>query len=113
MDRGEVVLAPFAYSDLQGLKRRPAAVVSSVEYGTGDDVILAMVTSSRARMDHPGLGDVAITEWQSAGLRVASLVRAGRLLVIEQRLLGTTLGTLSAVDLARVDDALRAVFGLS
>lgn len=60
MGRGEVVLTPFPYSDLQGLKRRPAM-----------------------------------------------------LLVIERRLIGSTLGMLVEADLAQVDDALRDVFGLS
>lgn len=113
MNRGGVVLAPFAYSDLQGLKRRPAVVVSSDAYGSGADVILAMITSSNARLSSPGLGDVVLTDWQAAGLRVASVARTGRLLVIEQRLVGTKLGSLTGVDLAKIDVALRDVFGLT
>ena len=110
--RGDIVLVPFPYSDLRGMKRRPACVVSGGAYQRGPDVIVAMVTSQTGRRQAPGLGDVVVADWQAAGLRAPSTVRTGRLLVLEQRLLGATLGRLSAATLADVDDALRAVFGL-
>lgn len=112
MERGTVVLAPFLYSDLRGLKRRPACVVSSAAYNQGPDVIVAMVTSSTERIMRPVLGDAVIQDWGTAGLRPPSVVRAGRLLVLEHRLLSATLGELGQDDLARVDQALRAVLDL-
>jgi mRNA interferase MazF len=111
--RGDIVLAPFSYSDLRGMKRRPACVVSADAYHAGPDVILVMVTSQAARRQAPGLGDVVIAGWQAAGLLAPSTVRAGRLLVLEQSRLGSTLGRLSAPELAAVDDALRVVLALS
>ena len=78
------------------MKRRPACVVSADAYQRGPDVIVAMVTSRTDRRQAPGLGDVVVTDWQAAGLRAPSTVRVGRLLVLEQRLLGATLGQLSA-----------------
>jgi mRNA-degrading endonuclease toxin of MazEF toxin-antitoxin module len=94
------------------MKRRPACVVSADAYQRGPDVIVAMVTSQTGRRRAPGLGDVVVTDWQAAGLRAPSTIRASRLLVLEQRLLGATLGRLSSSTLTEVDDALRAVFGL-
>lgn len=94
------------------MKRRPACVVSADDYQLGPDVIVAMVTSQTTRRESPGLGDVVVTDWAQAGLRAPSTVRTGRLLVLEQRLLGTTLGRLSPRTMAEVDTALRAVFGL-
>jgi mRNA interferase MazF len=112
LERGDIVLAPFPYSDLRGLKRRPACVVSSAVYNDGPDVIVAMVTSNRARLGSPGIGDVVVEHWQQAGLRLPSVIRAGRLLVVERRLLPAGLGRLEAVDLHAVDRALRTVLGL-
>lgn len=94
------------------MKRRPACVISADAYQRGPDVIVAMVTSQTGRRQAPGFGDVVVTDWQAAGLRAPSTVRAGRLLVLEQRLLGATLGRLSDSTLSDVDDALRAVFAL-
>lgn len=111
--RGDIVLVPFPYSDLRGMKRRPACVVSSDTYQRGPDVIVAMVTSQAARRQALGLGDVAVVDWLAAGLRAPSTIRTGRLLVIEQRLIHSTLGHLSPIPLADVDAALRSVFALA
>jgi mRNA-degrading endonuclease toxin of MazEF toxin-antitoxin module len=87
--------------------------VSSADYNQGPDAVVAMVTSRRTRIAHPEIGDVLIRDWQAAGLPLASVVRTGRLLVLEQRLLTRTLGELSRDDIAAVDEGLLAVLGLS
>ncbi|HEY5273674.1 MAG TPA: type II toxin-antitoxin system PemK/MazF family toxin [Acidimicrobiales bacterium] len=112
MDRGQIVLAPFLYSDLVGMKRRPACVVSSTAYNSGPDVILAMVTSRMTRLQAPTPGDAVLTDWQAAGLSTPSVIRAGRLLVLEQRLIQFGLGRLTASDLALVDRGLLSVLDL-
>ncbi len=71
--RGDIVLVPFPYADLRGMKRRPACVISADEYQRGPDLIVAMVTSQRARREAPGLGDVVVTDWQAAGLRAPAV----------------------------------------
>lgn len=104
-------MVPFEYSDLSGSKRRPACIVSSDEYnGGGRDVILAMVTS---RLTAGEVGDVVVRDWSGAGLLRPSVIRTGRLIVLERRLLPERpLGTLGRTDLDAVDDGLKAVFGL-
>lgn len=113
LHRGDVVLVPFPYSDLRGMKRRPACVVSADQYHDGPDVIGAMITSQASRRTSPGLGDVVLAQWRDAGLRAASTLRAARLLVIERRLVDTTIGRLPLEPLHQVDQALREVFALS
>lgn len=95
------------------MKRRPACIVSSAEYNQGPDAIVAMVTSRRTRIANPEIGDVVLRDWRDAGLPLPSVVRAGRLLVLEQRLLTLTLGQLSPDDLDAVDRGLLAVLGFS
>ena len=113
MDHGQIVLAPFPYSDLRGMKRRPACVVSGASCNEGPDVIVAMVTSSGTRRDDPGMGDVTINDWRTAGLRRPSVVRTlCRLLVLERRLLTALLGSLVPDDVEAVNRALLTVFGL-
>ncbi len=113
MERGEVVLAPFPYSNQRALKRRPACVVSASAYNEGPDVIVAMVTSSATRLSRPGFGDVLVEDWRAAGLLRPSVVRTGRILVIERPLLSGPLGSLAASDLRAVEEGLRAVLDLS
>jgi len=111
VDRGEIYLGPFLYSDLTGSKRRPMCIVSASAYNAGPDVMVAMV-SSGVRVSSPRLGDVVLTDWQQAGLLRPSVVRAGRLQVIERRLLSSGRGVLSTADLEAVERALRTVLGL-
>ncbi len=112
MDRGEIYLAPFGYTDLQDSKRRPVCVVSSAIFNVGADVIVAMVTSSRQRLATPTAGDVVVTHWRQAGLLRSSVIRTGRLLVLETRLLSVRIGVLSAADLEAVDRGLKDSLGL-
>lgn len=112
MDRGEVVRAPFQYADLTQVKTRPAVVISPAGYNRDRDVIVAMVTSRPSFLQQPGVGDVVLRDWQDAGLPVPWVVRTGRLLVLEQRLVGTPLGRLSDTDKAAVEAALREVLAL-
>ena len=112
MDRGQIVLVDFPYSDLRGRKRRPACVVSVSAFNTGPEVVLAMVTSSRLPRDRPGLGDVVLRDWKAAGLLRPSVIRAGKLFVPEQHLVKARLGLLTDADRHHVDRALREVLGI-
>jgi mRNA interferase MazF len=113
MNRGEIYLAPFTYADLRGSKRRPVCVVSSAQFHADPDVIVAMVTSSAQRLRAPRCGDVILQDWRQAGLLRPSVVRAGRLLVLEQRLLSVRLGILTSNDASRVNRGLKDALDLS
>lgn len=110
--RGQIVRVPFPFTNQLGTKTRPACVISTPTYNAGPDFVVAMVTSSARFLRQPGLGDVVISDLKSAGLRLPSVVRAGRVLVVEHPLLLRVLGRLAPPDLAKVDQALRAVFDL-
>ncbi len=44
--KGEIVVVPFPFSDLTGNKKRPALVLANLQ---GDDVILCLITSQKAK----------------------------------------------------------------
>jgi hypothetical protein len=96
-----------------GIKAQTVCIVSSPDFNRGADVIVAMVTSSRRRFDVPTTGDVVLDDWQEAGLLRPSVVRAGRLLVVEVPLLSARLGALSSRDLLAVDSGLKEALGLT
>ncbi|MGH2811729.1 MAG: type II toxin-antitoxin system PemK/MazF family toxin [Actinomycetota bacterium] len=112
MDRGDIVRAPFEYSDLTGDKRRPACVVSVEAFNRTGDVVIAMITSRQSRLAAPSFGDVVLENWQEEGLLRPSVLRAGRLLARSIDMLSEPRGRLRAGDLRSVEAALRKVFGL-
>lgn len=71
---GDVVLAPFPFTDQTASKQRPAVIVSSAAYNANRPDIIVMPISSR-----PGpvgtVGEVAIVQWQAASLLYPSVVK--------------------------------------
>jgi mRNA-degrading endonuclease toxin of MazEF toxin-antitoxin module len=97
------LLAWLVFSDGQGVKRRPVFVAR--DFGD-DDLLVLPITSHPVRAET----DVVITDWQSAGLRLPSTLRAEKLATIEKSCVARKLGTLLPTDLAKVRDTLASVF---
>lgn len=68
-DRGDVVLAILPFSDLTGVKQRPAVVVSAPHPSV--DLLLLALTSQLA---HLQLGKFTLADWKNAGLLFPSAV---------------------------------------
>lgn len=92
----DIVVVPFPFVDSLETKKRPAIVISSYETFNkkAGSCLLAMITSA---MHTPWPCDVAITDLQTAGLPVKSLIRM-KLFTLDQRLIFKTIGTLSSKD---------------
>jgi mRNA interferase MazF len=87
---GEIWLADIPFTSGVGSKLRPVLVL----WEDAQDVVVAAITSASPRSPT----DVALLDWNSEGLRVASTVRLSRLDCLEQALLRRRLGALSNSD---------------
>jgi mRNA interferase MazF len=106
---GAIVLVPFPFTDQSASKRRPAVVVSNRAYnGAKPDVIVMAVTSQFHPV--PGLAEVWLAEWRSAGLLKPSAVKPV-FATIEQRLIIRQLGVLQPADLAALKTAIHEAIG--
>ncbi len=100
---GDLVLVAFPYSGSAQSKRRPALVVLDA----GDaDVVVARVTTQPHRTPN----DVAIGDWQGAGLLAPSVVRTHKLATIEKALIRRQLGSLQSPDRQRVSAQIRQAY---
>ena len=88
--KGDVVVAPFPFSDLSTTKKRPAVVVAVL---TGDDVVLCQITS-KAITDHYAI-PVRDADFTSGGLRQLSNIRPNRLFTAEGKIILYRAGALS------------------
>ncbi len=97
---GQIVLFRFPETDLSLGKLRPALVVGKLP-GSFDDWLICMI-SAQTRHHVKGF-DVIIgttdADFSRSGLKSASLIRVGRLAVVDVSLL---LGSISEVDSARL-----------
>ena len=96
----EIVLIAFPFSDSVVFKRRPALVLLD----TGDDdILVARITGQLTQTPF----DVELQAWQSAGLRLPSVVRLHKLASLEKKLVERSLGRLSQSDVQQVKTTLQ------
>ncbi len=95
LERWDVVIAPFPFTDIPFGKPRPVAVLSNAEFNeVHGQVIAAMITTgtgSRWESDHPIL-DLAPT-----GLNHASVIR-WKLMTLSRQIIARKIGVLGPAD---------------
>lgn len=116
MNRGDIVLVNWPFSDRTGSKVRPALVVQADQLNLPlDDTVISTITSSRRRnigSSTQVLIKTDTTDGKQSGLRMDSIVQCENLLTIDQKFIIRTLGTLSDQIMQQVDNGLRAVLNL-
>lgn len=92
---GDVVLIAFPFTDFSTLKQRPCVVISSGEFNAiHNDVIVAAITShvpEKLESDEYLLSEA---EQKACGLPKASMIRIGKIVTIDARLIRKSLGKL-------------------
>ena len=94
--RNDIILLPIPFTDLASRKVRPAIVLGK----NGADLFLVPISSVLANTDFP------LKDWRSAGLNVASGVKA-QSATVEERLAVKIIGTLTPNDASILDTHLR------
>ncbi len=113
--RGEIVLVPFPFTDLSRQKARPAVVISPThDNRRSPDIILAAISSKVSstvdefelviRYDDPG--------FVTTGLRVSSVIKANKLVTINQSLIYRTIGKLTDQTLRELNQRVAYAIGL-
>lgn len=115
LQRGNVVLVPFPFTDLTRQKARPAVVISPERFNASSaDVVLVAISSQLPAS--PNDTDLilrhASTGFQATGLRVSSVIRTTKLVTLQQSLIYTTLGKLDNRLIDELDDRLARAVGL-
>mgnify|MGYP001403073893 CR=1 FL=1 len=110
--RGDIVLVMFPDSNLRTGKLRPALVVQANNLQTGLlQVIVAMITSSLARANHPSRVAVSLSsaEGSQSGLLADSVIMTDNLATIAMTEIGRVIGSLP---MRTIDTALRHTLAL-
>ncbi len=90
---GQVVLFRFPQADLEAGKLRPALLLGRLP-GDHDDWLICMI-SSQIRHCVPGFDEIVQEgdpDFEESGLKVASVIRIGRLAVLEGKILLGAIG---------------------
>jgi mRNA interferase MazF len=106
INRGDIVIAPFRFTDLDRYRARPVLVVSRAEvYGDTAHMIGVMITLAA---DSAWPSDVPVKDCAAANLREGSIVRM-KLFTIAEDVVGPHIGRIDEETLAAVSETLRAV----
>ena len=116
VQRGEVILVDFPYSNHTESKTRPALVIQANQWNQRlDATILAGITSSR----HRRVGaptqyfiNVSTVEGQQTGLRLDSIVQCEKLITFSQRRILNVIGRLSDSAMQQIDVCLKSALGI-
>ena len=106
---GDIVLAPFPFSDLKTKKLRPVLVLANIVFDKKRRLYpVAMVTS---QIDSGFIeGDTLLEDWEKPGLLYPSKARLGKLVTIEHEIIVKKIGTLSSNDSIKVSRSLKKIF---
>src|SRR5437879_3411575 len=112
IQRGDVVMVDWLFSDRTGSKRRPALVVQADVYNVAlDDTILALITGSARRR----LGaatqleiDIGSPDGARTGLAINSVVQCENLVTVDRNFILRIRGQLSTALMQKVNACLKA-----
>ena len=108
--RGDIVLIGFPFTDLSGSKQRPALVISANRYNKKrDDIILAAITSHISGNTEEDEYLLSPLDQKLAGLPKQSLVKLGKLVTIDQRLIRKRLGHISSTTQSLIRNILHEI----
>ena len=114
MKRGDVVLITFPFSDLQGIKVRPALIISSNKYNKKSQDALFMLISSNIKNPRPI--DIVIKynhpDFKMTGLKKDSLVKCDKIVSLLKETAKRHLGHISEELQKSIDLTLADVCGL-
>ncbi|HSX82538.1 MAG TPA: type II toxin-antitoxin system PemK/MazF family toxin [Candidatus Saccharimonadia bacterium] len=109
---GDVVLIPFPFTDLSTVKQRPAVMLSSTTFNHHhQDVIMVALTSHVPEVltsDEYLLND---DEQREAGLPKPSIVKVGKIVTLDQRLIRKQLGRMPETGRQQLIHIAMTIFG--
>ncbi len=105
MNKGDIVLIPFPFTDLSGTKNRPALILAKGEV----DITVSFITTQLKWQED---FDLKIEPSQINRLKRTSLIRLSKLATIDKDLVIGKLGSLSQDELTVVDKNLIRIFKL-
>ena len=116
VQRGDVVMVDWHFSDRTGSKRRPALVIQADAYNTAlDDTILALITGSARRRVGAATQveiDISTPDGAQTGLVINSVVQCENLVTVDRNFILKVRGRLSLTLMSNVNDSLKAALEL-
>jgi mRNA interferase MazF len=106
MQKGDIVLIPFPFTDLSGNKLRPAVVLAEARL----DLTVCFITS---QLQWQEATDVLVQPRDPNGIKKPSLIKLNKIATLDKALALGKIGVLNAVELTELNAKLKQLFQLS
>ena len=105
MQKGDLVLVSFPFTNFKGKKRRPAVLLLAGEL----DAIVCFITS---KMDVPSNNDIVLEPQTIHGLKKTSSIRVDKIVTLDRDLISGKIGKLTEDEISKLNNKLRNIFDL-
>ncbi len=106
MNKGDLVLVPFPFTDLSGSKTRPALVLVDQPR----DATVAFISTQLAKAEIHG---VSLSPTKENGLKKASIIKLSKIATLEKKLFLGRLGKVSRSKQREIDQNLIQIFQIT
>lgn len=106
MQKGNIVLVPFPFTDLTGTKLRPAVVLLATKL----DLIVYFITS---QLQYQESTDILIQPKSSNGIKKPSLIRTSKIATLDRTLALGKIGAIDATETNELNAKLKQMLQLS
>ena len=96
MEKGDIILIPFPFTDLKGNKNRPAIVLINSEF----DITLAFISTQLQWKEET---DILLKPTKNNGIKKESLLRLAKIATVDKNLALGKIGRLESNDLKQVN----------
>lgn len=114
MNKGDVVLTLFPFSDLNTIKCRPALIISSATYNKKSKDVVAVAISSvvKKSFSHDVLLKDTDAVFPQTGLKQSSLIKTGKIIHLEKTVIKRKLGKIDSKTMTAVNTQLKKLLNL-
>ncbi|HED08847.1 MAG TPA: type II toxin-antitoxin system PemK/MazF family toxin [Ignavibacteria bacterium] len=105
MKKGDIVLIPFPFTNLKGVKKRPAVIL----YKGNFDIIVTFITTKLKWSEQT---DILLEPDKINRLKKSSLIRTNKLATLEIESIIGKIGELKKETLEQLDSKLKEILGL-
>jgi mRNA interferase MazF len=105
MNKGDLILIPFPFTDLTGNKLRPAVIL----IGSSKDITVCFITTQLKWKEHT---DIELLPSKVNGIKKHSLIRVSKIATIDKSLVLGKLGELEDTEIEELNIKLKELFQL-
>ncbi|HVK96413.1 MAG TPA: type II toxin-antitoxin system PemK/MazF family toxin [Flavisolibacter sp.] len=105
MQKGDIVLIKFPFTDLSGNKLRPAVILINSKA----DVTVSFISS---QLNWQETNDVLLTPSSLNGIKKTSLIKLNKIATIDKVLMIGKIGAITSTEMIKVNESLKQLFQL-